>query len=107
MNDSKNKRDEDKKKFKNKLYMDLNSVTFQHSIEKIVIDGYAIGDCGIRISYDRTGNILLGMDILKMFDIHIGTDKDGETVLIACLKDDLSDEYIKELDSLVNYKRVN
>lgn len=54
----------------------------------------------IRVNYDGTGNILIGMDILKDWDIHIGTTETGETYLIACPKDQLNDEYYKEVNRI-------
>ena len=40
------------------------------------------------------------MDILRNWDIHIGTTKYGKTVLLACPKDQLNDEYFLELNNL-------
>ena len=106
VNDSKLKREEDKKKFKARMYMDLSSVTFKHSIANLAIGNYEIGDCDVRISYDRTGNILIGMDILKLLDVHIGTISTGQTVLLACKTGTLSQEYRDELNSLFDVKRI-
>ena len=40
------------------------------------------------------------MDILKDWDIHIGTISTGETIFLACPKDMLNDEYFLELNKL-------
>jgi len=106
VNDTALKRKEDKKKFRSGLYMDLTSITYKHSIIDFAIDEYEISDCDVRISYDRTGNILIGMDILKKLDTHIGTIETGETVLLACKKDNLSNEYRKELNSLFDVREM-
>ena len=106
VNDSKLKREEDKKKFKSKMYMDLTSVTFRHSITGLSIGNYDIGDVDVRISYDRTGNILIGMDILKSLDVHIGTIETGETVLLGCNKGMLTQGYRDELNSLFDVRKI-
>ncbi|MCR5788777.1 MAG: hypothetical protein K6G83_02720 [Lachnospiraceae bacterium] len=106
VNDSKLKREEDKKKFKNKMYMDLTSITFRHDLSGLSIGNYAIGNCDVRISYDRTGNILIGMDILKRLDIHIGTIDTGQTVLIGCRKGMLTQGYRNELNRLFDVRKV-
>lgn len=52
----------------------------------------------MKVSYDRTGNILIGMDVLSQMDIHIGKSKIlGKTVLIACPYEGMNQEYLKAL----------
>ena len=52
----------------------------------------------MKISYDRTGNILIGMDILSQMDIHIGKSKIlGKTVFIACPYENMNQEYHEAL----------
>jgi hypothetical protein len=106
VNDSALSRSEDKKKFRNGMYMDLASITFKHHLDTLTLDGYDIGDCDIRISYDRTGNILIGMDILKKLDIHIGTITSGDTVLLACANNHLTDGFRRELNSLFDVRDI-
>lgn len=57
-----------------------------------------LGNIEIRINYDRKGNLLLGMDILKTWDVHIGKIKSGETILLACPYNQINDEYLLELE---------
>ena len=53
----------------------------------------------MKVSYDRTGNILIGMDVLSQMDIHIGKSKILEkTVFIACPYDSLNQEYLEALN---------
>lgn len=80
VNDSRVKVEEDKRKFKAKRFMDLNSISFRHTTKNLFLDNFFLGDLDISVSYDRTGNILIGMDILKILEIHIGTNSNGETV---------------------------
>ncbi|MCR4789215.1 MAG: hypothetical protein K5888_11560 [Lachnospiraceae bacterium] len=107
VNDSKLKREEDKRKFKRKMYMDLSGVTFKHNLSGLSIGSYPIGDCDIRISYDRTGNILIGMDILKLLDVHMGTIGTGQTILLACRKGKLSQAYREELNKLFDVRKIS
>jgi hypothetical protein len=106
VNDSITKRKEDVKKFKKKMFMELTSITFNHCVENLILDDYDIGRKNIKISYDRTGNILIGMDILKSLDVHFGTAVDGRTILLACKGESLTKEYLKELNSLFNVREV-
>lgn len=56
-------------------------------------------DVPVRVTPHTTGNILLGMDIIKQMDNHIGTSRlTGDTVLLACPESDISDDYLLELD---------
>ena len=98
VNDTKEKRDADKEKFKDGKYMEIKSITFQHENFEIDIDGICISKDHVKVSYDRTGNILIGMDILSQLDIHIGKSKIlGKTVFIACPYDSMNQEYFEAL----------
>ena len=98
VNDSKEKRDTDKEKFKAGKYMDLKSVTFQHGDFEIDFGGVCINKDYVKVSYDRTGNILIGMDVLSQMDIHIGKSKVlGKTVFIACPYESMNQEYLEAL----------
>ena len=73
VNDTKEKREVDKEKFRNRQYIEKDYV---------------------KVSYDRTGNILIGMDILSEMDIHIGKSRLlGKTVFLACPNDNINQEY--------------
>ena len=108
VNDSKEKRDNDKKLFKNQKFMQLTSVSFKHSDVKLKIMDVSIGVDSVMLSYDRTGNILIGMDIMKDWDIHISKvtnpdlEEKGKTIFLACPKDSINAEYISELKRLFN-----
>ncbi len=84
--------------FKNRQYMKLKQVTFIHNDLDIEIGKVNIHKKDVKISYDRTGNILLGMDILKDWDIHIGTIDTGETIFLGCPKTQINDDYLQELE---------
>lgn len=80
-------------KMKDKAYK------FKHKISDFVIDGVQINADSIYLNYDRKGNILIGMDILKNWDIHIGQSKiTEECMFIACPYDMLNDEYFRTLN---------
>ena len=112
VNDSKEKRDNDKKLFKDQKFMQLTSVSFKHSDVKLKIMDVNIGVDSVMLSYDRTGNILIGMDIMKAWDIHISTvtnpdlEETGKTIFLACPKDSINEEYISELKRLFNIDAV-
>ena len=58
------------------------------------------------VSYDRTGNTLIGMDILKKLDIFIGKNKEEEIVLIACPGNQESQSFVAVLSELIDVKKV-
>ena len=98
VNDTKEKRDADKEKFRNKQYMELRSITFQHGGLDIAFGGIHIEKDFVKVSYDRTGNILIGMDVLSKMDIHIGKSKLlGKTIFLACPNDRINQEYLSAL----------
>ena len=85
VNDPKEKRDADKEKFKDRKYMELQSITFQHRNFEIDFGGVCINKDFVKVSYDRTGNILIGMDVLCLMVIDIGKSKFlGKTVFFCC-----------------------
>lgn len=53
----------------------------------------------IKITLNKRNEILIGMDILKNWDIHIGQSQiTGECMMLACPYDILNDEYFKALN---------
>lgn len=99
VNDSKEKKDTDKLLFEKKKFMELKSITFEHEVSNLELEDVVFGSHNIRVSYDRIGNILIGMDTLERLDIHIGESKvTGKQIFIACLKDKITEEYIGELE---------
>ena len=79
--------------------MELQSVTFQHKDLEIDFKGVCLRKDSVKISYDRTGNILIGMDLLSQMDVHIGKSKIlGKTIFLACPYDSMNSEYLKTLN---------
>ena len=98
VNDSKEKRESDKEKFRTGKYMELQSVTFEHKDLEIDFEGICLKKDSVKISYDRSGNILIGMDLLSQMDIHIGKSKIlGKTVFLACPYASMNIEYLHTL----------
>jgi len=107
VNDSKLKREEDKKKFKARRFMELNSISFKHTALNFALGGVSIGNFPVSVSYDRTGNILIGMDILKNLEIHIGESSEGKTFLLASPLKHHSETYLAELEKLFIFHSYN
>ncbi len=78
--------------------MQCTAMGFFKPIRNFKICDVDIGNRYIRVNYDRKGNLLLGMDILKDWDIHIDTIDTGETIFLACPKYMINDEYLCELE---------
>lgn len=67
--------------------LDCSALKFKHNMYNCSLEGYPLPDIPIYVNYDRHGNILIGMDILSLFDIHMGISlKTGKETLIAVLK---------------------
>ena len=104
VNDNKEFREKAKSSFRKKQYENLACVSFAHEVKDFEIAGTPVGDIKVKVNYDRTGNILIGMDVISMWDTHIGTLKTGETLLLACPKNRLNFEYYDELEKLFELK---
>lgn len=86
--------------------MDSSALKFEHNVRDFTINGIRIDTKILHVNYDRTGSILIGMDILKDWDIHMGTiDKTtlpeyGQTIFLGCPRDQINKDYILELSRL-------
>lgn len=78
--------------------MACEALKFKHTVLDFEICGVKIKKNSLYVNYDRSGNILIGMDILKDWDIHIGTIDSGESIFLGCPKDQINDEYLQELE---------
>ncbi len=85
--------------FKSGNYMNLKQVSFIHNGLEMVIGGIKVQKQDVKVSYDRTNNILIGMDILKNWDIHMGKDDAGQYIFLGCPYDKINDDYLKELEN--------
>ena len=52
--------------------MKCTALKFKHSMLDFSLNNYNIGTQDVYVNYNRRGNILIGMDILKQFDFYIG-----------------------------------
>lgn len=88
--------------------MELQSVTFRHDSLEIDFRGICLKKDSVKISYDRTGNILIGMDLLSQMDIHIGHSRTlGKTVFLACPHDGINSDYLKMLNEHFGLQKVS
>ena len=71
----------------------IKNVVFGHTAHNITIAGMSIEDMEFKVSYDTNHPILLGMDVLKQFDVHIHKTADGKTILLACPLYYMSEKY--------------
>lgn len=83
----------------NEEKMDCPAMKFEHGITDFVIGGVRISSDIICLNYDRSGNILIGMDILEKWDIHISiSKKTGKSLLLACPLENPCKEYLEALE---------
>ena len=78
--------------------MVCEALKFRHDIYDFEINGLPISHSYIYVNYNRKGNILIGMDILKDWDIHIRTIDTGENIFLGCPKEQINDAYLQELE---------
>lgn len=93
--------------------IDRDDVIFACPILNLYVDDYFIfPKHEISVSCDTSGNVLLGMDILKNFDYHCGdslvNDKNnsiniGNHIFIGCLQNDINEEYLEALKRYLGY----
>lgn len=78
---------------------DCPAMKFVHGISGFVIGGVKIDADTICLNYDRSGNVLIGMDILECWDIHIGISKvTGKSLFLGCPLDNMCEEYFAALE---------
>jgi hypothetical protein len=64
------------------------------------INGINIGNRPLMTSYDTSDVALIGMSIMKDWDMHIGKDiKTNKITLLACPYNQLNDEYFEALEN--------
>lgn len=80
----------------------MKNVVFGHTARNIVISGMCIEDMEFKVSYDTIHPILLGMDVLKEFDIYIHKTVDNKTILLACPLYYVSEKYKQAVLGLMN-----
>lgn len=73
-------------------------IMIQHKMYDVKVNDILIGNRYINVSYDTSYVALIGMSILKDWDIHIGKNKQGETVFLGCPYNMLNQEYYIALE---------
>jgi hypothetical protein len=77
------------------------NITVENIFYNISINDINIGNKHMYVSYDTTGIALLGMSIMKDWDIHIGKDiTTGEVKLLACPNNQLNNDYFEALERI-------
>ena len=99
-----------KELYKNERYSEIgNMVSCVKEVDSLVIGGVDLGKMSLKVNYTRTGNILIGMDILKLFDIHIAPDRTNgdKTTLLACPLTNINDNYLFGLEESFGISRIH
>ena len=79
--------------------MSCPAMKFQHTIQDFRIAGMPVINDMIYVNYNRRGNILIGMDILQYWDIHMGTSRiTGKKLFLACPEENICLEYLNALE---------
>lgn len=79
--------------------MQCPAMKFQHTIKNFYIAGMPVQQDIIYVNYDRKGNILIGMDILQYWNIHMGISKiTGKNMFLACPENCICQEFLEALE---------
>lgn len=78
--------------------MNCPAIKFEHGISDFMIGNVKISADKICLNYDRKGNIQIGMDIMKDWDIHMGVSSvSGKNLFLACPTQNMCKEYLYAL----------
>ena len=97
VNDSEDARIRDKELVAAGRAIESKHIVFLHEISPFILDQHELDKQVVRISYDRTSPVLIGMDVLQQLDIHMGVNLEGLYILIACYKNNMNKAYRKAL----------
>ncbi len=79
--------------------MDNLAIKFLHGLSGFSILDMPIDQNSIYVNYNRSGNILIGMDTISKMDSHIGISKEtGKLIFLACPYNLLNDNYYDAID---------
>lgn len=74
--------------------MRCEALKFQHSISDLQLNGVKIPSDNIFLNYNRSGNILIGMDILSLMICHIDISrKTNNLTLLCCPSNSVNNEF--------------
>ena len=73
-------------------------VVFERDATNISINHCSIQDTKVRISYDDLGITLIGYELLKQLDIHMGLSSDRRMCIVGCPRQQFNNEYLKALE---------
>ncbi len=106
VSDTEQTKQRDKELIADHRLLECSALKFIHKNIPMVLNGYALMH-DIAVNYDRTSNILIGMDILKDFDFHCGkSEENGKYIFLGCLKEKINQDYFDTLYQHFGYKKV-
>lgn len=80
-----------------------NGLAIRIKVDYIKVGSFRFNNIELRVTTRTDGNILLGMDIMKDWDIHIGKDVNTEEILfIACPYNKINNDYLLTIDRHFN-----
>lgn len=72
----------------------------------IKIGSILVNNIDVKVTTQTTGSVLLGMDVLKNWDIHVGRDRNSDNILLlACPLDNINKDYLNEIHNSFGYIR--
>ena len=88
VSDSEENKEQEKLLIRNHKLMEVSSLRFQYTANNFVLGNQELSIRDVGVNFDRTNNILIGLDILKQFQIVMDTSIiTGRYTLIGCLKE--------------------
>lgn len=79
--------------------MKCEALKFRHYMEDFRLNNVIVPAQTIYLNYNRTGNILIGMDILQSMVTHWDISrKTGKLILLSCPRDSLNKEFCRAME---------
>lgn len=106
VNDTEEDKLRDKELIQNGDLLSCASLKFLYTPDRFILGDVSLSVDEVGVSFDRTSSILIGMDIIRNLDLHIGrNNRNNETLLLACPLDNMNDSYINEMRYCFDYIR--
>lgn len=79
--------------------MKCSGISFRHRLEGVYLNKLDLGNKDVYFNYNRTGNVLIGMDILEELDIRMGmSESSNKYILVAKLLGDKNSNYEEKVN---------
>lgn len=91
----------------NRQKMKCSALKFEHALEYMNLDGVDIHASNIYLNYNRSGNILIGMDIIVLMISHIDISMlTGALTLLCCPRDNINNSFLEAMKTHFGFTTI-